>query len=163
MDFSIEPRSREQSAETDYKASHACSYSYFPQYDGTCDDGLNATKPSGQAKEFFDGLNDDVKKAFKAYGVETYVEMLGTNEAPGPWYPMWSFSNNFTTDTEGGMAWTKIGEVKHEQLPQVVMAKDFDKAWATYMDAYKACNPDAFLSELQAELDKRMKDAAKYE
>lgn len=31
------------------------------------------------------------------------------------------------------------------------------------MDAYNACNPDAFLSELQAELDKRMKDAAKYE
>ena len=85
---------RAKAAETDYKASHACSYSYFPQYDGTCDDGLNATKPSGQAKEFFDGLNDDVKKAFQAYGVETYVEMLGTNEAPGPWYPMWSFSNN---------------------------------------------------------------------
>ncbi len=87
-------------------------------------------------KNSFDGLNDDVKKAFQAYGVETYVEMLGTNEAPGPWYPMWSFSNNFTTDTEGGMAWTKIGEVKHEQLPQVVMAKDFDSAWKTYMDAH---------------------------
>ena len=41
------------------------------------------------------------------------------------------------------MAWTKIGEVKHEQLPQVVMAKDFDKAWDTYMDAYNACNPDS--------------------
>ena len=57
---------RAKAAETDYKASHACSYSYFPQYDGTCDDGLNATKPSGQPKEFFDGLNEDVKKAFQA-------------------------------------------------------------------------------------------------
>ena len=35
--------------------------------------------------------------------------------------------------------------------------------WNEYMKAYNACNPDAFLSELQAELDKRMKDAAKYE
>ena len=61
------------------------------------------------------------------------------------------------------MAWNKISEVKHEQLPQVVMAKDFDSAWATYMDSYNACNPDAFLSELQAELDKRVADAAKYE
>ena len=43
------------------------------------------------------------------------------------------------------------------------VAKDFDSALKTYMDAYNACNPDAFLSELQAELDKRMKDAAKYE
>ena len=43
------------------------------------------------------------------------------------------------------------------------MASDFDSAWATYMDAYNALNPDAFLSDLQAELEKRMKDEAKYE
>ena len=58
-------------------------------------------------------LTSDVKEVFDAYGVKTYVEMLGTNNAPGDWYPMWSFSNNFTTDTPGGVAWTKIGELKH--------------------------------------------------
>ncbi len=57
----------------------------------------------------------------------------------------------------------RLANLSMRQLPQVVMAKDFDSAWKTYMDAYNACNPDAFLSELQAELDKRMKDAAKYE
>ncbi len=46
------------------KASHTCTYSYFPQYSGTSDDGINANKPDGQANEFFDGLNDDVKKHF---------------------------------------------------------------------------------------------------
>ena len=153
---------RIQASDTAYKASHLCSYSYFPQYSGTSDDGINANKPEGQANEFFDGLNEDVKKAFEAYGVETYVEMLGTNEAPGEWYPMWSFSNNFTTSTPGGMAWTKIGEVKHEQLPQVVMADDFDSAWAAYMDAYNACQPEDFLSELQPELDTRMEQAAQF-
>jgi putative aldouronate transport system substrate-binding protein len=90
---------------------------------------------TSQAREFFDGLNDDVKEAFQAYGVETYVEMLGTNEAPGEWYPMWSFSNNFNTSTPGGMAWTKIGEVKHEQLPQVVMAADGQIIWMHIMPA----------------------------
>ena len=99
---------------------------------------------------------------FDAYGVKTYVEMLGTNDAPGDWYPMWSYSNNFNTSTPGGVAWTKIGEVKHEQLPQVVMAKNFDKAWDTYMDAYNACNPQDFLDELQTELDKRLEQAAKF-
>lgn len=59
-------------------------------------------------------------------------------------------------------AWTKIGEVKHEQLPQVVMAKNFDKAWNTYMDKYNACNPQDFLDELQTELDKRLEQAAKF-
>ena len=118
---------RKQASDTAYKASHLCSYSYFPQYNGTSDDGINANKPDGQAREFYDGLNSDVQEAFDAYGVKTYVEMLGTNDAPGDWYPMWSYSNNFNTSTPGGVAWTKIGEVKHEQLPQVVMAKNFDK------------------------------------
>ena len=153
---------RKQASDTAYKASHLCSYSYFPQYNGTSDDGINANKPDGQAREFYDGLNSDVQEAFDAYGVKTYVEMLGTNDAPGDWYPMWSYSNNFNTSTPGGVAWTKIGEVKHEQLPQVVMAKNFDKAWDTYMDAYNACNPQDFLDELQTELDKRLEQAAKF-
>ena len=154
---------RTRAVDTAYKASHTCTYSYFPQYSGTSDDEINANKPDGQANEFFDGLNDDVKEAFSAYGAETYVDMIGTNEAPGAWYPMWSYSNSFTTDTEGGMAWNKIGEIKHEYLPQVVMAKDFDAAWAEYMDAYNSCDPGAFIGELQTELDKRMEEAAKYE
>ena len=154
---------RTRAVDTAYKASHTCTYSYFPQYSGTSDDGINANKPDGQANEFFDGLNDDVKEAFSAYGAETYVDMIGTNEAPGAWYPMWSYSNSFTTDTEGGMAWNKIGEIKHEYLPQVVMAKDFDAAWAEYMDAYNSCDPGAFIGELQTELDTRMEEAAKYE
>lgn len=154
---------RTRAVDTAYKASHTCTYSYFPQYSGTSDDGINANKPDGQANEFFDGLNDDVKEAFSAYGAETYVDMIGTNEAPGAWYPMWSYSNGFTTDTEGGMAWNKIAEIKHEYLPQVVMAKDFDAAWAEYMDAYNSCDPGAFIGELQTELDKRMEEAAKYE
>ena len=154
---------RTRAVDTAYKASHTCTYSYFPQYSGTSDDGINANKPDGQANEFFDGLNDDVKEAFSAYGAETYVDMIGTNEAPGAWYPMWSYSNSFTTDTEGGMAWNKIGEIKHEYLPQVVMAKDFDAAWTEYMDAYNSCDPGAFIGELQTELDKRMEEAAKYE
>lgn len=154
---------RTRAVDTAYKASHTCTYSYFPQYSGTSDDGINANKPDGQANEFFDGLNDDIKEAFSAYGAETYVDMIGTNEAPGAWYPMWSYSNSFTTDTEGGMAWNKIGEIKHEYLPQVVMAKDFDAAWAEYMDAYNSCDPGAFIGELQTELDKRMEEAAKYE
>ena len=42
------------------------------------------------------------------------------------------------------------------------MAKDFDSAWDTYMDAYNACNPQDFLDELQTELDTRLEQAAKF-
>lgn len=154
---------RMQSADTAYKASHTCTYSYFPQYSGTSRDGVNAMKPEYQAKEFYDSLSSCVQECFAAYGAETYVDMLGTSEAPGPWYPMYSHSNNMTTATEGGMAWTKMGEVKHEYLPQVVMADDFESAWANYMEVYDGCNPQAFLDEMQEELDRRMEEAAKYE
>ena len=154
---------RKNASDTAYKASHLCTYSYFPQWQGTSRDGINAMKPDGQPKEFYDGLTEDVKKCFDAYKVETYVEMLGTNPAPGPWYPMYTFSNTMTTSTEGGTAWTKMGEIKHQYLPKVVMADDFEKAWDEYMKVYSDCNPEAFISEMQAELDRRVEEAKKYE
>ena len=157
------PEMRTNAADSAYKASHLCSYSYFPQYIGTSRDGKNAMKPDGQPQEFFDGLTDDVKECFNAYGVMTYVDMLGTSPAPGPWYPMYTFSSTMTTSTEGGTAWAKMAEVKHEYLPKVVMADDFDAGWAEYMDAYNACNPDAFIAEMQTELERRITEAAKYE
>lgn len=162
-EFSRTPEMRTKCADTAYKASHLCTYSYFPQWGGTSRDGINAMSPAGQANEFYDGLQADVKECFDAYGAETYVDMIGTSEAPGAWYPMWSYSNNLTTDTDGGMAWTKIGEIKHEYLPKVVMAKDFDTVWDDYMEAYKKCKPEDFLNEMQNELDRRMKEAEKYQ
>ena len=153
---------RMKASDTAYKASHTCIYSYFLQYAGTSRDGINAMKPENQPKEFYDALSENIQKCFDAYGAETYVDMLGTSEAPGAWYPMYSYSNNMTTATEGGMAWTKMGEIKHEYLPKVVMASNFESAWEEYMEVYNGCNPQAFIDEMQAELDRRMEEAAKY-
>ncbi|MDO4307430.1 MAG: extracellular solute-binding protein [Eubacteriales bacterium] len=154
---------RMTAADTAYKASHICNYSYFPQYSGTSRDGINAMQPQFQPKEFYDSLCDDVKKCFAAYGAETYVDMLGTSEAPGPWYPMWSYSGTMTTNTPGGMARLKIDEIKHEYLPKVVMADDFDSAWEEYMGVYDSCDPQSFLDEIQAEVNRRVEEAAKYQ
>ncbi|SHI31667.1 type 2 periplasmic-binding domain-containing protein [Pseudobutyrivibrio xylanivorans] len=156
------PEMRKQAADTAYKAAHTCSYSYFPQYSGTSRDGKNAMKSDGQEQEFFDGLSEPIKKCFEAYGAKTYVEMLGTSEKPGDWYPMYTYSNTLTTDTPGGTAWTKMGEIKHQYLPKVVMADDFDKGWAEYMKVYEECKPEDFISEMQTELERRMTEAAKY-
>ena len=156
------PEMRKQLADTAYKASHSCSYSYFPQWLGTSRDGKNAMKPEGQEQEFYDGLSDAVKECFDAYGVKTYVEMLGTSPAPGPWYPMYTYSSTMTTATPGGTAWTQMGEIKHQYLPKVVMADDFEAGWKEYMDAYSACKPEDFISEMQTELERRITEAAKY-
>ncbi len=161
-EFYLTEDMRMQASNTAYKASHVCNYSYFPQYLGTSRDGINAMRPDNQPREFYDALSENVQKCFAAYGAETYVDMLGTSEAPGPWYPLYSYSNNMTTATEGGMAWAKMGEIKHEYLPKVVMAGDFESAWEEYMEVYNGCNPQAFVDEMQTELDRRMEEAAKY-
>ena len=120
-------------------------------------------KSDGQEKEFFDGLSEPIKKCFEAYGAKTYVEMLGTSPAPGPWYPMYTYSSTMTTSTPGGTAWTKMAEIKHQYLPKVVMADDFEKGWNEYMEVYNQCKPEDFIAEMQTELERRVAEAAKYE
>ena len=145
---------RLQASDTAYKASHLCSYSYFPQWLGTSKDGINAMQPAYQTSEFQSGLAEPLVKCFDAYGVGNYVEMIGSVvKETGPWFPMYSVSNNFTTDTPGGVAWTKMGEVKHEWLPKVVMSTDFDGIWTDYMSAYEAVSPEDFIAEMQEALD----------
>jgi putative aldouronate transport system substrate-binding protein len=147
---------RTQWSDPEYQASHECAYSYMPQYHGTSEDGKNANKPEEQTSEFFETLADPVVKCFEAYGVSTYPELIGSVvEENAPWFPMYSYSNNMTTDTPGGVAWVKMGETKHEWLPKVVMASDFESTWSDYMAAYEACNPQDFLDEMQVELERR--------
>lgn len=150
------PEMRAQCADEAYKASHMCMYSYMPQWLGTSRDGKNAMQPSEQYSEFVSGMAEPLVKVFEAYGAKGYPDLIGSViEDNAPWFPMYSYSNSMTTDTEGGVAWTKMGETKHEYLPKVVMAGNFESAWSEYMAAYEACNPQAFLDEMQVELDRR--------
>ncbi len=145
---------RMQWSDTAYQASHRCQYSYFPQWGGTSQDGKNANKPEEQPSEFMNDMAQPLVDCFNAYGITTYPGMIGSVvEDNAPWFPMYSYSNNFTTETPGGVAWAKMGELKHEWLPKVVMAKDFDKGWAEYMEVYNAANPQDFIAEMQEILD----------
>ena len=128
----------------------------MPQWLGTSRDGKNAMKPEQQTSEFLDSLSTPLQKVFAAYGVDSYVDMIGSvKEEMGPWFPMYSYSGSMTTATPGGVAWVKMGEVKHEWLPKVVMAPDFESTWNQYMTAYNAANPQDFLAEMQTELERR--------
>lgn len=147
---------RMQCSDPAYQASHMCNYSYMPQWLGTSRDGKNAMQPDQQASEFLDSLSTPLQKLFDAYGVDSYVDLIGSvEEEPGPWFPMYSYSGSMTTETPGGVAWVKMGEVKHEWLPKVVMAPDFESTWNEYMTAYNAANPQDFLAEMQTELERR--------
>lgn len=150
---------REKSRDVEYGATQYCFYSYFPRTEGMCADGINAFSPEYQPEEFFAGLPQDVRECLTAYGCKSYVEMLGTNEQPGPWYPMYSHSDMLTNETAAGRAWKEMGEVKQKYLPQVVMTEDFEGMWEQYMESYEACQPEFFLEEMQKELERRIKTA----
>ncbi len=137
--------------------SNRCPYSYFPGYIGMNQDGINAYNPDNQPGEFYESLPEPVKECFAAYGVQTYTQLLNPSGENAAWYPMWSYSNAFTTETPWGLAKVNMDEVKHEYLPKVVIADDFDAAWEEYLKVYyERCDIEAYLNELTAEVQRRI-------
>ena len=144
-----------------YMQKHACQYDYMPYWQGMAPDGINAYNSTNQPNIYFDHMSDPVKRVFEAYGVQTYNELL--NEPPAEnaaWYPMWSFSNSVTDDTEYGKVMKQIDAAKHQYLPLLVMSSDFDKTWEEYTTAYAAIDSQVYFDELTAEVRRRV-DAAK--
>lgn len=147
---------RLNSQKNDYMASHFCFYPYFPRLEGILEDGKNAFSPEYQPEEFLTDLPDDIEECFAAYGCQNYVDMLGTNEPPGAWYPMYSHSDTLTSEQEAGRVWRAMTEVKQEYLPMVIMTDNFEEMWEQYMQSYEACHPEIFFEEMQREVDRRV-------
>lgn len=140
----------------DYRFRQRCEYIYFPFYKGMNLDGINAYCPEYQPSEFYKKLSSTMQDCLSAYGARTYVELFNKSEGNAPWYPMWSYTNTFNEDTPYGKAKADMDNVKHEYLPRVVMSDDFQSAWDEYMEAYSKCNPEVYIAELQAEVNRRV-------
>lgn len=134
------------------------AYGYFPHYEGLFDDGINRMSPNEQPREFQDSLEPIEIELLDGYGYNNFLEFLSPSIPNEPWYPMWSATNQWTDDTDYGKAKSKIAELKHEYLPQVMTAPadQFDASWDTYMEAYRnEVDIDAYLDELTAEAQRR--------
>jgi putative aldouronate transport system substrate-binding protein len=135
------------------------AYSYFPHFEGMLADGKNAQDPKNQPNEFYDGLYDVEKQLLDGYGYKTFLDFLGdTVTSNDPWYPMWSFTNNWTADTAEGQAKNKMTELKHSWLPKAMMASEaeFDAIWDEYQSVYKdEVDIDAYLDALTTEIQRR--------
>ena len=141
----------------DYQMTHCCQYNYMPQWLGMSRDGKNAMQPSEQTSEFYATLSEPMRYCFEAYGATTYADMLRSVQTDMyPWYPMWTWSNNLYGELPGGAEYQAIGQTKHEYLPQVVKAKNFDSMWSEYMEAYEEADPEGFLNAAQEEVDRRL-------
>ena len=152
-------QTQEQNAQRnqyEYKASHLCNYSYFPRYEGRMEDGINLYLSEYQGAIFFDSLAKDLQECFAAYGCRNYVEMLGSNDSPGEWFPMYTYTDALTTDSEAGITYKVLDKVKKEFLPRVIMAEDFEAEWQEYVDTYEACYPWIYYDALQKEVARRV-------
>ncbi len=133
-------------------------YSFFPHFEGLLADGINACDPKAQPGEFYETLYDVDKQLLDGYGYKTFLDFLNTDHLNEPWYPMWSYTNTWTNDTDYGLARAKITELKHKHLPQIMMAPadQFDALWEEYQETYRLeVDIDAYLDELTAEARRR--------
>lgn len=138
-------------------ASHYCVYSYFPRIECIMSDGINSSIPEFQQSVFYDSLPEDVKECFDAYGCKNYVEMIGSNDKPGEWFPMYSFTKQLTYSSEAGLVQSNLDEVKHTWLPKVILSDNFEETWKQYLIEYNSCNPEIYYEEIQRELERRVK------
>ena len=110
-------------------SSHYCYYAYFPRKEGLMKDGINAYIPEDQQSEAYRNLPPDVIECLDAYGCKTYVDMLGNNEKPGKWYPMYSYSDQLTYSSQAGSVWKEMNAIKQDQLPKLILSDDFEQVW----------------------------------
>lgn len=158
--FFRSPDMRANWSDSGFKVKHSCEYSYLPNWHGMSRDGINRMRPEEQPLEYQSTLPEAVVRCFEAYGVDNYVEFIGSvNVEHMPWTPLYTWSNNLTSDTPEGYAWQQMGECKHKWLPQLVLAGDFDTAWRQYVEEYSRCNPDIFIQAAQDEVYRRLNDA----
>ncbi|MBH1942231.1 extracellular solute-binding protein [Mobilitalea sibirica] len=129
-------KQRKQREDTKWVGENLCSYDYFPHYEGMLADGINTVKPSEQPGEFRKTLTETDRKLLDAYGFINFLDFLNTDVENSDWFPMWSFTNTWTGETDYGIAKIKMDEIKHEWLPKVIMAStaDFDSTWEQYQN-----------------------------
>lgn len=127
---------RTQAQDKDFQINELCQYTYFPYHSGMSLDGINAASPSQQPDEYYASQIDSKKKVLDAYNLKTFTEFLNPSQENSDWYPMWSYTNTWTADTDYGIAKVNMDEVKHEWLPKVVMDSDFESAWEQYMTVF---------------------------
>ena len=139
----------------EYRRKHICVYNYMPYYLGMAPDGINAFESTNQPNIFYEHLSDDVQRCFSAYGIQTYTEMLNDPPENSPWYPMWSFSNSVTDETNYGKVMKQIDAAKHRYLPLLVMTSDFESTWEEYVDEYNQIDSQIYFDELTAEVRRR--------
>ena len=67
------------------------------------------------------------------------------------YYNIYTHQDFINTELDRNLNLTLNSSVKDS----TIMSGDFESTWDEYMTAYEGCDPQSFLDEMQAELDRR--------
>lgn len=107
----------------------------FPKLEGRLSNG-NAVNPGNQPEERLENQFEYDKEFFGHYDYFTKSDFLPTME--NPHYPeIWSIFSTMAEDDPTKAIFDQLTDLQNRYLPGVIMADDFEAAWAEYAARYE--------------------------
>jgi putative aldouronate transport system substrate-binding protein len=129
----------------------------FPKIQGRYADGNVARDPGSQPEERLENQFPYDKEFFSNYGFFTKNDFLPVRVEP-PWPEVWSIFSSLPDDMEAKQIFNEITELQNRYLPGVIMAADFDSAWAEYAARYENVDYEALEAEVDNQVELRRTD-----
>jgi putative aldouronate transport system substrate-binding protein len=127
----------------------------FPKIQGRYSDG-NAAGAGSQPEERIEGMSEYDKEFLAKYGFSDRSEFLPLAEYAG--YPeVWSIFSTMDEDNPVKAIFNDITDLQNRYLPGVIMADDFEAAWAEYAARYEKVDYKLLESEIEKEIKARYK------
>jgi putative aldouronate transport system substrate-binding protein len=124
----------------------------FPKIEGMFSDG-NAATSGTQPEIRAENASASDKDFFSHYPFDMKSGFLKPVER-ADYYPIWGYSIRRGTDAR--IAWDEVKDTASRYLPGVIMADDFESAWAEYVARYDNINYAAYEEELNRQIAERM-------
>jgi len=127
----------------------------FPKIEGRYSDG-NAANAGIQPEERIEGMSEYDKEFLAKYGFSDRSEFLPLAEYAG--YPeVWSIFSTMDEDNPVKEIFNELTDLQNRYLPNVIMADDFEAAWAEYAARYENVNYPLLEAEIEKEIKARYK------
>jgi len=127
----------------------------FPKIQGRYSDG-NSAVPTTQPEERLANQFPYDKEFYQKYGFYTKSDFLPLMDHPG--YPeVWSIFSTMEDDNVAKPIFDQITDLQNRYLPGVIMADNFDAAWAEYAKRYDKVDAAALEAEIERQIQARLK------
>ena len=125
----------------------------FPKLEGRYSNG-NSTGAGTQPEERLENQFDYDKEFYGKYNFFTKSDFLPVMEHPG--YPeVWSIFSTMEEDNVAKPIFDEITDLQNRYLPNVIMSKDYDSAWAEYAKRYESVDYPALEEEIEKQIKAR--------